>query len=184
MKKLIQLIKNPQVIVLLSYLSLVVLLRWHLSWDLIGWLIGGFVGWGLVVADRLVWVYWTRPQTQLSVQIRYLINNRKFKETWQTLMARKKEQTELTFRSALFQVVWVPLAFFAITSTANLFGKALVMGLGLHLLYDEWKDFRQSPELLRSWLFWQIKRSISLEEQKSFLLIMTGAFLLLSWLLI
>lgn len=184
MKGLPKALKDPQVWLLVFYLVLISLLRWRLDWQLIDWFIGGFVGWGLVVIDRFVWVYWTRPQAQLSVQVRYFLNNRRFKEAWQVLQERKHEQRELSFRSVLFQLAWVPLAFFALTSTTSMFGQALVMAIGLHLLYDEWKDYLRSPEYLRSWLFWQIKRTVSLQEQKIYLWTMSAVFLLLTCLLV
>lgn len=184
MRKALKILKDPQVLILLAYLMAVAVLRWQFDWGVLFWIVGGVFGWVMVVLDRVVWVYWTRPQTQLSVQVRYLVSSRKFKEAWQTLWQRKSEQTELTFRSVLFQAAWVVLAFFTITSTPSMFGKGLVMGLGGHLLYDEWKDYLVSPQKVASWLFWQIKRSVSLEELKIYLVAMTGLFVFLTWILV
>lgn len=184
MKRWLGVFKNRRFIVSFSYLTLIILLRWRLDWQIINWYFGGGLGWLLVFLERLVWVYWTKPQTQLATEARYLISQRRFKAVGQLLMMRSQEQIELSFHSALFQAVWVPLALFAITSTASMFGKGMIMGLGLHLLYDEWQDYRRSPELLRSWLFWQIKRTVSFQEQKVYLWIMTIAFVILSSLLV
>jgi len=184
MKKLLNIFKDLQVLILFSYLALTAVLRWQLSWEVLFWFLGGVFGWVIVVVDRLVWIYWTRPQTQLSVQFRYLIGLKKFKQAGRLLANRKQEQTELTFRSAVFQIIWLILALFTITSSPSIFSRGLVLGLGLHLLYDEWKDYCQSPEKLRSWLFWQIKRPVSLSEQRLFLIFVSAFFVFLNWLLV
>jgi len=87
-----------------------------------------------------------------------------------------------SFYSFLFQVAWFFLALFAVTSTSSLFGKALVMAIGLDLLLTEWQSQLKNNSF--SWLFWQIKREISLKEQKIFLYLMTGLFSLLTLFLI
>ena len=184
MKPWQQFFKNRQVWLLIGYLAIIGLIRWRFDLTLLFWLIGGVLGWCLVALDRLVWVYWTKPETQLATQTRYLVANKRYQEARQTLQARREEQTELSFRSVLFQLAWVPLAFFTLTSTASFFGRGLVMCLGLHILYDQWCDYCQSPEKLRRWLFWQIKRPVSLEEQQIYLWLMTAVFVILNRLLI
>lgn len=88
----------------------------------------------------------------------------------------------LASRSVLFQIVWVGLAIFILTSTNSLFGQSLVIAIGLNLLVDEWESYLAKKDF--SWLFWQIKRIISPKEQKWFLYIMTGIFIILSVILI
>jgi hypothetical protein len=149
------------------------------------WLIlGGVLGWLLEWLDRLVYIYWSHPGAQLSQYVRYHFGKREFKAGWQLLRRRQAELAELTFRSALFQLVWVVLAVFALTSTVSSFGKGLVMGLGLHILTDEWRDYLRDRETLKRWLFWQIKRDISEREMKVYLYVMTGVFGLLTLLLL
>lgn len=86
------------------------------------------------------------------------------------------------FYSALFQLSWLVLALFTITSTSSLFGKGLVMAIGLDLLLVEWQSMVKNQDL--SWLFWQIKKEIPFKEQKYFLYLMTGMFGILTLLLI
>ena len=169
--------------VLLVYLAGVTLARWRWDWQILGWWTGGVVGWSLLVLDRWLWVYWTRPEAQLSYRVRWLVKQKRIKEAWEEILRRKEEQDKLAFRSVLFQLAWVGLAFFAVTSTVGLFGKGVVMGVGLHLLYDEWKDYLKSAELLRDWLFWPIKRPVSLKETRAYLWLMTLSFGVLSWLI-
>ena len=108
-------------------------------------------------------------------------NQHKYLAALTLLDTRRLEQEKLAFRSAIFMVVWVPLAFFALTSTPALFGKGVVMGIMLHVLSDAWRLERSDPQRLHVRLFWQIKRVVSNEERLAFLWLMTGIFALFSF---
>jgi len=79
----------------------------------------------------------------------------------------------------LFQLAWVVLAFFAVTSAAGWFGKTLVLTLGLRILLEEWSEYVKDREALKQKLFWQIKREFSDSELKIYLIVMT---LVVAWL--
>lgn len=189
-------IKKPSLaqIVFLSYFLGIICLRilnrlkffsLGLLLDNIYFFLGGLFGWFLLKADRLVDAFFTNPQTQLSYQIRHLVKNRQFLKLLSTLEERKLEQNRLAFRSAIFQVVWLVLAFFTLTSTSSFFGKGMILGLGFHLLFDEWKDYiYKGVSYVRDWLFWQIKRKVSIEETKVFLYVVTGCFVFLTFLML
>lgn len=130
--------------------------------------------------DRVVYVY-SYPGTQLSQQFAWYWKEKKYWTALSLLDARRLEQERLTFRSALFMAVWVPLAFFALTSTTGLFGKGVVMGLMLHILSDSWRLQRTEPRRLHIRLFWMIKRVIRDEERLVFLWVVTGIFGLFSF---
>jgi len=155
-------------------------LEWLVWLPIFSWLLGGFIGFWFLYLDRLIDIYFTHPETQLSHYIRHYLSQGRYQWAWKTLQQRRKEQQRLTFHSALFQVVWVILALFTLSSTSSLLGKGLVMGLGLHLLLNQWQDYLIDPQYLRGWLFWQIKREISLKEQKIYLLLMLFLFLVLT----
>lgn len=104
-----------------------------------------------------------------------------FRSTWLIKKYIPDFSFDKAFYSSLFQTCWAVLAFFTLTSTAGLFGKALVMAIGLHLLLEEWEDVLASRGI--SWLFWPIKREVSPREQKWFLWGMTGVFVILTFLL-
>lgn len=150
--------------------------------DLVFWIMGAVIGFNFLKIDQLIYVYFTHPDYPLSVYVKNLIKLKRFKEAFLFLEQRVEEQ-RLSFRSALFQVVWAGLAFFILTSTSEYLGKTLVMGIGLSLLLDEWRDNLTQGRNI-NWLFWQIKRIVSPQEQKWFLWIMTGVFGILSLLLI
>jgi hypothetical protein len=152
---------------------------WPLSLDWatsqLWWVMGVVVGVMLVFLDRVVYVY-SFPMEQISQQFEYLWKQKSYLRALSLLDSRRHEQIKLTFRSALFAAAWVPLAFFALTSTTGLFGKGVVMGLMLHILADSWRMHRKSPDLLNMRLFWQIRARIKVEEQVLFLVVISIIF--------
>jgi hypothetical protein len=152
--------------------------RWQ--WEMVSLWLGGMVGFMLVLADRLIYIYWLKPHEQLSQQVRYYLAGGRWKQALSLLIARRQEQWQLVFRSFLFQVAWVPLALFALTSTGELFAGGLLMGMGLHMLYDDWMDQKRDPAWLNRVLFWQVKRPVGMREQGWFLALLTAMFVILS----
>lgn len=155
-------------------LDLASLLSW--TW----WILGVVVGVLVLFVDRIVYVY-SYPGTQISQQFMWYVKEKQYFTALDLLYARRLEQERLTFRSALFMAIWVPLAFFALTSTPSLFGKGVVMGLMLHILSDSWRLQRQDPRRLHLRLFWLIKREITDEERLTFMIIITVCFTLFSF---
>ncbi|MFC1711675.1 hypothetical protein ACFLZ1_03765 [Patescibacteria group bacterium] len=150
--------------------------------DLVLWLLGAVLGSHFLKIDQLIYVYFTRPEQPLSLEVRALISQKKIGPAWDLLDSRSIEQKQLALRSFLFQISWVVLVLFTLTSTASYFGKALVMGIGLKLLLEEWDDFLHAGNI--SWLFWQIKREVGIKEQRVYLYIMTTVFIILTFFII
>lgn len=149
---------------------------WSGNWlNWIWWVGGVTIGVLVLFADRVVYTY-SYPGAQISQQFAWYIKERKFWKALELLDARRLEQERLTFRSALFMAIWVPLSFFALTSTTGLFGKGVVMGIMLHALADAWRLQRIEPRRLHVRLFWLVKRQISDEERLVFLWIITAIF--------
>ena len=166
----------------LGYGLLIFLIRsawWRFDWmAMLSWLwwIGGVVAGVLVLfADRIVYTY-SYPGAQISQQFAWYIKEKKYLSALELLDIRRLEQERLSFRSALFMAIWVPLSFFALTSTTGLFGKGVVMGLMLHILADAWRLQKVEPRRLHVRLFWLIKRQITDEERLIFLWVITAIF--------
>lgn len=152
---------------------------WSLVKDGFGWFCGGFLGWNLLFLDSVTDCYFTHPEKNLHEQAKAVFKQKGI-WAWFKFFSSREIREKSALRSVLFQLTWVFLAFFTVTSTVSWFGKGLLMALGLHLLLDQWQWQRKSPLDLNRQLFWQIKRPVSLEEQKNYLLIMTALFLLLT----
>jgi hypothetical protein len=145
--------------------------------NLVNWFLGAFIGSQFIKVDHLIYIYVTHPTTQLAIEARNLIKQKKLSSAFLLLNNRLDEQ-RLAFLSAPFQAIWAVLAFFTLSSITSLFSRALVMAVGLNLLLEEWSSVYAARGT--NWLFWQIKRQVSAKEQKWFLWAMTVIFCLLS----
>ena len=118
-----------------------------------------------VYADRLVYVYLVKPHEQLSEQVKHLVKAKRFKEAMVVIEHRGDEQQHLSTRSVLFMLAWVPLALLMVSSTGRMLGVGMVLGIGLHLVYEIAVDWGRW-EKLKTKFFWQIKRPIGDQEVK------------------
>lgn len=144
----------------------------HVGTKFLGVLVGVYV----LFVDRVVYTY-AYPQEQLSQHFVWYWKNKQYSNALKLIDSRRSEQEKLTFRSGIFMAIWVPLAFFALTSTSGVFGKGVVMGLMLHILYDSWRLQRIDPVKLNRRLFWQVKQKFGAHEQMAFLIIISVIFL-------
>jgi uncharacterized membrane protein len=164
---------------LLFYLVVTSIGHWQLGLDLIWWWLGGFLGAGVLWADRLGYVYWVRPHEQLSVQVKHLIENRRFQEAVRLLMARAEEQQQLVSLSLLFMTVWVMLAVYVVTSVGSFVATGMVMTTGLRwviMIGERWGQ----PKILKQKLFWQIKRQVTDGEMRAVAALYLFVFIWLS----
>lgn len=182
-----------RLLVTLIWLGLVTLVRigWRpfLGWvyylELLGLWAGGLLGTFLLDVDHLIYVLAAHPNDSTSLKVKDALIQRDFRGAIRLLQETAGERVRLTFHNALFQVVFLLMCFWVLTSTTNLLGKGLVMAMALHLLGHELQDFMAGQEeKLRGWFFWPIGGQISLEQQKYFLVGMVLAFIGLNFLLI
>lgn len=177
---------KSHLLITLAWLGLITLVRWSWHWNLILLWLGGLVGALLLDIDHLLYTLWIYPHELTSMRVRHLIDQRRFKDALILLADTHEERLKFSFHTALFQPILYIVCFFVLTSTGSLFGAGLVMAMALHLLKDEIECLfsREREEYLRKWLFWQIKKDISLYHQKLFVALMLLVFLGLNLLLI
>ena len=175
--------RNQFLWVFVGYFTLLSILRFRLDWGLIWWWLGGILGVLMDYADRLVYVYYVKPNDPLSLAIKRLVKKRKYKISYIAFQNRGFEQQHLALHSILFLIVWIVIALYVITSSGSMLAAGLILGLGLQLLFDMLKDYQNSKKL-KAWLFWQIKRPISDTELKVCMAAYIGAFILMSGMMI
>lgn len=73
------------------------------------------------------------------------------------------ENNHLTSQNILFAYGLLAVAFFGLTSTSSWLGKGFVLGIGLQLSWAMIQSWRARKT---DWIFWPIKREISLSERK------------------
>lgn len=94
-------------------------------------------------------------------------------------------KTRLSFHNVLTQVFLFILCFWVLTSTNSLLAKGMVMAASLHLLRDEVLLLLSGQEdFFRQNFFWQIKKELSSEQLKIYVITMAFVFIVLSLFLI
>ncbi|NMB57316.1 hypothetical protein GYA19_05285 [Candidatus Beckwithbacteria bacterium] len=146
---------------------------WQLWLPVLSWFLGALVGFLVLEFDRIVDVYIGNPDTELSRYVKNYFKNRQLKKGWLVITKNKVLQQKLTFHSLLFQIIWILLALFTLTSTSSPFGKSFIMGLGLHLILEQWQDWVLNKNFFTKLYFWQINRELTFKEIKIYLWIIT-----------
>lgn len=109
--------------------------------------VGGLVGTMLPDVDHLIYVYFLRPHELTSQRVDYMVNRRDYIGTLQLLYTTRSERTHLIFHSALFQGIFLVLAFLVMTSSGSVFGEGLVLAFLLHLVVDQGVDLIKTDNL-------------------------------------
>jgi len=177
---------GKHLVVYVLYFGLVLWVRFFVRgaesvWGSATWwlLVGGLIGMGMPVVDRLVYVYVSAPNEQLSVQVKALLARGKIREGWGVLMDRRLEQVKLSMNNVLFMAMWAVLAFYVLSSSRQPMPVGLVLGIGLDLVFDLYKDWGKRDYLVQR-VFWPIKRPVGWAEAKRVVWAMVGAFVVVS----
>ena len=172
-------------LVVFIWLLAITLLRWSWQWGLIGLWFGAFIGTFLINLDHFIYLFFTNPHELTSQRAQRLWEQKHLKELVILTFDTSGERIKLAFHNILFQLILFVLCLFVLTSTGNLFGSGLVMGMMLHLLRDEVGELlSKQEERLKKWLFWQVNFDISFNQQKLFVILMVLFFVVLNFLLI
>lgn len=139
-------------------------------------ILGAVIGWLIPWFDRIAYIYILHPEAQISQYVKFQIENKQWRRAWESLQLRGKEFDQLTTRGILFQLAWIVLAFFAVTSSAGWFGKTLVLALGGRLLFEQWREWLIDRAGLKQKLLWQVRVDWSERELKLYLVGFTLVF--------
>lgn len=113
--------------------------------------VGGIIGTILPDVDHVIYVYYLRPYEVTSQRVMYEANKGNLMQVWDLLSATRAERRNLILHSVIFQVLFLVLGFFVITSTSSLLGRGLVLAFLMHLFVDEIIDLRTNGSLM-NWL--------------------------------
>ncbi len=141
--------------------------------------VGGCFGMLVSWIDRLVYVYFVRPEEELSVVVKERVAAKRYRVAMELLARRRHEQVHLAMENVLFLGVWGVLALFIVTSTPSWLAKGMVLGMGLKLIYGMYEDWKDQDYLLGR-LFWPVRRKVGLVELKAVVAVFGGCFLLVS----
>ncbi len=151
-------------IVLLIILTLIK--KWFSFNYALVWL-GVIAGYYLPFIDHLFYAYILRPDSETSKNIRSLASTRKFKELIRYANDTQDQREKLIIHTAYFQVVFLLLTFFILTSSSSLFGRGLVYGFSLKLLVEQMISFINTKRI-DGW-FSEMQISMDAHKTKAYL---------------
>ncbi|KKU09916.1 MAG: hypothetical protein UX13_C0026G0032 [Candidatus Woesebacteria bacterium GW2011_GWB1_45_5] len=138
--------------------------------DLLYWpfWVGGIVGTLLPDIDHLLYIY-LKPQELTSQRVNFFLDRREIKRIIGLLYETRSERRDLIFHTIFFQLIFLVLTFWMISSSGSLFGRGLVLAFALHLSVDQIVDltemqsfdnwFKNLPfrlDLKQSQIYWVI----------------------------
>lgn len=157
---------------------------WWLT-GIFGLWVGAAVGTFIFDLDHLFYTFLIYPDQPTSFKVKELFKSGKYQEMISVLVSTRFERIRLTFHNALFQIFFLGLAFFAVTSSGSPLGTGVVMAMALHLLVNEFQLLLTGREdYLKQMLFWPVKLTVSSQNLKFFVVVMLLAFLGLNLLLV
>ncbi|AKM83203.1 hypothetical protein A2422_00400 [Candidatus Woesebacteria bacterium RIFOXYC1_FULL_31_51] len=121
-------------IFLLLYFILITLVKKYFSFSFWPFWVGGLVGLFLSNVDHLLHVFVFKPYELTSQRVIALMKAKRFKEALILLYDTKNERTNLIFHSLNFQIIFLILTFWLLSSSGNLFGRGLVLSFLLNLV--------------------------------------------------
>ncbi|KKU17509.1 MAG: hypothetical protein UX25_C0008G0010 [Candidatus Woesebacteria bacterium GW2011_GWC2_45_9] len=86
-----------------------------------------------------------------------MLTKRDFWGSLNLLAETRSERTRLIFHTATFQLIFLVLTFFVLTSSGSLMGRGLVLAFFLHLIIDQIVDINETGGLanwFRNFPFW------------------------------
>lgn len=100
-------------------------------WPLyIGGLVGVFI---MPNLDHFLYIFFFKPQELTSQRVLALLHSKQYKETLQLMYDTGDERKDLIFHTILFQIIFVVLTFWVVSSSGSLFARGLVLGYFLNL---------------------------------------------------
>lgn len=130
-----------------SAFVLISLLRHFLTLGSWPFWIGGLVGIILPDLDHVIYVYFIKPQDLTSQRINYLIDKKEFVRSVELLYETRNERKGLIFHTIFFQLIFLVLTFWVLTSSGSLFGWGLTLSFAIHLSVDQIIDIMELKNL-------------------------------------
>jgi hypothetical protein len=125
--------------------------------------------------DHLVYVFFLSPQELTSQRVNFLVNKKEIKRAVELLYETRSERRGLIFHTFFFQIIFLILTFWLVSSSASLFGRGLVLSFALHLSVDQLTDLID----IKSLDTWAKFLTINLDQRKAEIYCFAG-FILVS----
>jgi len=130
-----------------SFFVFISLFRHFLTINYWPFWLGGLVGVFLPDIDHLIYVFFLSPQELTSQRINFLLGKGEVKRMVELFYETRTERRGLIFHTFFFQIIFLILTFWLISSSASLFGRGLVLSFALHLSVDQITDLLDMKSL-------------------------------------
>jgi len=110
------------------------------------WL-GGLVGVFMPDLDHLIYVFFLGPQELTSQRVGFLWGKKEYKRLVELLYETRSERKGLIFHTIFFQVIFLVLTFWMMSSSSSLFGRGMVLSFAMHLSVDQLVDITEMGNL-------------------------------------
>lgn len=147
----------------LIFFLLISLARRWFEVDFISFWLGGALGAILPDIDHFIYVYYLRPHELTSQRAVRMVSQGKILDTFELLASTRSERTSLIFHTAMFQIIFYVFTFFVLSSSGSLFGRGLVLSFLLHLLVDQYLDFKYLGSISN----WMKNLNLNLDRDKT-----------------
>lgn len=154
-----------------SFFVFITLIRQYFNLSYWPFWVGGVVGIFLPDIDHLIYVYFVKPQELTSQRVGYLVEKNDIKRSVELLYETRTERRGLIFHTIFFQVIFLVLTFWMMSSSGSLFGKGMVLSFALHLSVDQLVDLRELGSL-GNW-FKDLPFQLDLNQSKVYWMITT-----------
>lgn len=167
------------------YLLILLALRLLTNLDNLLWLgnltffLGGLLGLFVDLLDKLVYIYFTRPETAVAEQFKNLVSNKQWRQAATVLNTAEFESRYLATTNILFLMAWLVLAIFLVTSSLSQMSKGMVLTIGFVSVFSIFQEWSNKPALMER-LFWPIRKQLGEFELKVTVAVLVVALLLLS----
>lgn len=134
-----------------AFFVFVTLFRQYFNWAYVWFWLGGVLGTILPDIDHIIYVYVTSPHELTSQRVDYLVKKKDYRRATELLYETRGERGGLIFHTIFFQLIFLVLTFWMMSSSNSLFGRGLVLAFALHLSIDQIADILEFGNL-NNWL--------------------------------
>lgn len=159
----------------LFFFVLISLVKHYLALGYWPFWLGGAVGVFMPDLDHLLYVLFLDPQDITSQRVGFLWGKKEYRRIVELLYETRSERRVLAFHTFFFQIIFLILTFFIMSSSPSLFGKGLVLSFALHLSVDQLVDLTDMKSLGN----WTKSLPITLDLKKSKICWLVGVFLII-----
>jgi hypothetical protein len=132
--------------------------------------------------DHIVYWLYLNPNIEESRLARLAIFKYDIRSVIKLIEATEHQHTSLIFHHFFFQVVITLISFFVFTSSDNIFTKAFLLAINVHLLSHEFYDLKNRKDHLQDWLFARESKQLPIEYLDKYIAIfavLSGIFFIL-----